>query len=257
MNLRTFRILAVVGCCLAIGAATSAPAWATHNRATQLAWSAGAGAGEVHFSIDFVARRSYYGSPEIGETISDPYVEFGDGSAITPALTIVEIDGDTIYTHGDVSHTYASDGPYTATIGSCCRLSASSGHVSNGDLSYQVHTLVDLAKATSSPSIAVAPIIFCPTSGNCSFAFSGSGADPGNHLVWRFATPTEAGDSSFVQPGPPYAPNAATIDSALGRITWNTSGAMLSEPPLPTYYSTQVIAEEVNGFWRNGVGGRS
>ena len=174
-------------------------------------------------------------------------IDFGDGSIEFPILTITAVDGDVIYTEGHLTHTYEGGGSYVATMGSCCRLSGSSGHVNNGDLSYQVHTLVELAGANSSPSIAVAPVVFCPTSGNCSFAFSGSGADPGNHLVWRFAAPSETGDSFFVQPGPPYAPNAATIDPGLGRVTWNTSGATLSEPPLPTYYSTQVIAEEING----------
>lgn len=241
------RAVAAAACAMAILVACSS-AWATHNRATQLSWSAGAEAGEVHFTISFVARASYppYESPEVGDKIIDPFLEFGDGGAVSPELLVTEIEGDTIYTIGQVDHTYAGSGPYTATIGSCCRLSASSGHVNNGDLSYEVHTLVGLAKADSSPSIAVAPVVFCATSGNCSFAFAGSGADPGNHLEWRLATPAETGDSFFVQPGPPFAPNAASVEALVGRVNWNTTGATLSAEGLPTYYSMQVVAEEVN-----------
>lgn len=225
----------------------SATASASHDRATQLSWTKGAGSGEVNFTIQFVARRSYYGSPGTGSVISDPEIDFGDGQRMTPNLTVVDVDApnDIIYTQAQVSHSYAGSGPYIASMGSCCRLSASSGHVNNGDLSYQVHTLVDPTKANSSPSVSVAPVVHCPTAGNCSFAFAGSGADPGNHLKWRFATPAETGDSSFVQPGPPFAPNAATIDQTLGRVTWDTSGAVVNEFG-PTYYSIQVIAEELN-----------
>jgi hypothetical protein len=224
-----------------------APAWATHDRATQLSWTKGAASGEVDFTVEFVARGSYYGSPVVNSVITDPEIDFGDGERIAPELTVVDVDAqnDIIYTQGQVSHVYAGSGPYVATMGSCCRLSASSGHVNNGDLSYQVHTLVDPVRANSSPSVSVAPIVHCPTAGNCSFAFAGSGADPGNHLKWRLATPTETGDPLFVQPGPPFAPNAAAIDQTLGRVSWDTSGAIVNEFG-PTYYSIQVIAEELN-----------
>lgn len=240
------RCVVVLSVCLLAVLGFSSSASASHNRATQISWTKGAAPGEVNFTVTFVARRSYYGSPNVGESIFDPILEFGDGSSVTPGLEITEIDGDIIYTQAQVNHTYSGAGPFTATMGSCCRISSSSGHVNNGDLSYEVHTLVNPAKASSSPSIAVAPIVYCPTSGSCSFAFSGSSADPGNHLKWRFATPEESGDSLFVQPGPPAAPNAATIDASLGRITWDTTGATNNGESLPTYYSTQVVAEEVN-----------
>jgi hypothetical protein len=245
--MRTFRKGTFVAiACMGLLAVFASTASATHNRSTQLSWSKGAAGGEAIFAIDFVARASYYGFPEVGDTITDPVVEFGDGEFATPSLIVTEVDDDVVYTHAQVVHTYAGTGPYVATMGSCCRLSASSGHVNNDDFNYEVHTLVDLAKASSSPSIAVAPVVFCPTSGNCSFAFAGSSADPGNHLKWRLALAGETGESSFVQPGPPYAPNAATIDSTTGRLEWDTIGATLSPEGLPTYYSTQVVAEEVN-----------
>jgi hypothetical protein len=242
------RCLGLAAVCLALGGVFSSSAFATHNRATQLSWSKGANPNEVEFTIDFVARRGYYGFPEleVGDVFQDPTLFFGDGEGITLQLTVVAVGADIVYAQGQVSHTYPTAGPYTATMGSCCRLSASSGHVNNGDLNYSVHTLVDTAHAISSPHIAVAPVVFCPTSGLCSFAFAGSGAEPGNHLEWRLATPAETGDALFVQPGSPYAPSAASVDPTLGRMSWDTTGATMSPTGLPTYYSTQVVAEEVN-----------
>lgn len=240
------RCISALLACLGLALVIAPSAWATHNRATQLTWSKGAGASEVDLTIQFVARRSYYGAPNEGDVISDPVLNFGDGQSVAPSLTVIAVDDDIIYTEGHVSHTYFSSGPFTATMGSCCRLQPSSGHVNNSELSYSVHTLVDFIHASSSPRIAVAPIVFCHTATVCSFAFAGSGADPGNHFRWRFATPTEAGDTAFVQPGPPQAPNAATVDPVLGRYTWDTTGATVNGPGLPTYYSTQVVVEEVN-----------
>ena len=248
MTTRIFRIPLAAIAGLVLFLALAAPASATHNRATQLSWTKGAGENEILFTVEFVARGSYYGSPTLGSSISDPEISFGDGQWTVPSLTVIDIDvdEDIIYTQAQVSHTYPDGGSYTASMGSCCRLSSSSGHVNNGDRSYQVHTLVDLDKANSSPTVAVAPVVYCPTAGTCSFAFAGSGTDPGNHLRWRFATPAESGDSSFVQPGLPFAPNAATIDANLGRVTWDTTGATMSSDGLPTYYSIQVVAEELN-----------
>lgn len=241
------RWLGALLTCLGLALIFAPSAWATHNRATQLTWSKGIGAGEVNFTIQFVARRSYYaGPPNVGDVIADPFLDFGDGQGETPSLVVIAVDGDTIYTEGHVSHTYSGNGPFTATMGSCCRLQPSSGHINNSELSYSVHTLVDFVRASSSPQVSVAPIVFCHTDAVCSFAFASNGADPGNHLRWRFSTPSEAGDISFVQPGPPQAPNAATIDPVQGRYRWDTTGATVNGPGLPSYYSTQIVVEEVN-----------
>ena len=66
-------------------------------------------------------------------------------------------------------------------------------------------------------------------------------ADPdGQGLNWRFATDAEAsgGVGGFTQPA------GATINASNGLYQWNTTGAVLA-PSGPTYYSTQVIVENV------------
>src|SRR5680860_1083869 len=46
------RAVALAVGCVIVMLAGSSSAWATHNRATQLTWSAGAAPGEVHFTIE-------------------------------------------------------------------------------------------------------------------------------------------------------------------------------------------------------------
>ena len=48
-----------------------------------------------------------------------------------------------------------------------------------------------------------------------------------------------------MQPGPPQAPNAATINHDTGLYTWDTHGAQINGSG-DTLYSTQVIIENVD-----------
>jgi uncharacterized repeat protein (TIGR01451 family) len=52
---------------------------------------------------------------------------------------------------------------------------------------------------------------------------------------------------TFTQPGPPFAPNAASIDPTTGQYTWDTTGATLN-PFGDTLYSTQVTIEDRNAL---------
>src|SRR5882724_5350740 len=97
---RPFRLLSATAACVILSLAFSGSAFATHDRATQLSWTKGVNPGEVTFTIKFVARRSYYGFPSVGEKISDPELVFGDGTVAYPELTITAADEDIIYTEG-------------------------------------------------------------------------------------------------------------------------------------------------------------
>lgn len=145
-----------------------------------------------------------------------------------------------------ISHTYASTGTFTARTDSCCRISSLSGlnaHINNPDGNYRVETTVNVGTGNSSPTSALTPIVQCPIGGVCSFLIPGS--DPnGNPLTFRLSTSAEAaGTSSYKQPGPPSAPNPASI-STTGLYTWDTTGATVGPSGSNTLYSTQVTIED-------------
>jgi hypothetical protein len=144
-----------------------------------------------------------------------------------------------------IEHTYAP-GTYTARIDSCCRISPAAppnAHINNPDFDYKVQTLVTVASNNASATTALPPIVTCPQNGLCSFLVPATDPD-GDRLTFRLATPSEADGGGFAQPGPPDAPNAATINPATGVYSWSTTGATLGPVNLNTLYSTQVIIEE-------------
>ena len=169
-----------------------------------------------------------------------------------------------------ITHTYGGDGPYTAKIENCCRISpcdTPNAHLNNPDNGYRVATVVTFGGDDSSPVSSLPPIIQCPENGVCSFTVPASDneVDP---LSFRLSTSTEAGfdvtngtapGPGLGQPGPPACPNAAAIDSSTGVYTWDTSGCRLAGSPLPeppaggcnnaslnSLYSTQVVVEEAS-----------
>jgi hypothetical protein len=87
------------------------------------------------------------------------------------------------------------------------------------------------------------PIVKCPIDALCEFLVPGADADT---LSFRLSLPSEASSTSlFVQPGPPDAPNPASIDSVTGLYTWDTTGATLAaDSSNNTLYSTQVTIDD-------------
>ncbi|GAC1535469.1 MAG: hypothetical protein NVS2B7_04480 [Herpetosiphon sp.] len=242
---------------------------ASHGRALQLAWVK-SGTNVATFTLTGSFRRSFFTpQPNVGDTISEGTLTFGDGASEPATTTVVSVDtaNDVVTSRSTHVHTYPSAGPFTADIDGCCRLGSAGGHINNTDGRFRVETIVDFGATSGSPSGSVAPIVDCPLNGNCTFTI-GATAPAGQTLRFRFATSAEAAGSTstFVQPGPPNAPNAATIDAATGVYTWNTAGATLAPAPKTTYYSTQVIIESLLGgkvvsrsgvdfFLRLGAGG--
>jgi len=187
------------------------------------------------------------GSPAIGSPTGGLYFLV---TAIDPAnnwlLGIALDPADLPAVDTTIEHTYPNQGPFTARIDSCCRISSTSGpnaHVNNPDEDYRVETTVRPGSGLASPVSALPPIVNCPQNGICTFSVPAS--DPnGNTLTYRLATSSEGG-GGFVQPGPPDAPHAAGIDATSGLYTWNTAGATIV-PGKNTLYSTQVVVEKRN-----------
>jgi len=217
---------------------------ATHGRSLQLTWHTHDGSAvEFHSTVSF--RRSYFGAPNVGDPIGEPCLYFGDGDQ-TCGATVIQVDAanDVLTAEVQVEHTYAGPGPFQAELSGCCRLSAPQ-HINNPDGEFVARTTVDLAATTANPVSTISPIVDCRPSTVCSFTIPASDPD-GGAMRYRLATATEAGNGSFEQPGPPYAASAAAIDATTGRYTWDTTGATLNADGGDTYYSTQVVIENLN-----------
>ena len=152
-----------------------------------------------------------------------------------------------------IQHTYSGPGPWTARIASCCRISslaAPNAHINNPDRNYEVETVVDLNYVGNRPPVStLPPIVTCLQNSVCQFQVPASDPDgpTGDPLRYRLATAGEAADGgAYTQPGPPNAPNAASISTG-GLYTWNTTGATLGPMGYNTLYSSQVIIEDLTG----------
>lgn len=149
-----------------------------------------------------------------------------------------------------LTHGYGSAGPFTAFIDTCCRISGAAppnAHINNPDGGYRLETIVNLNQTSASPRSLLPAIVDCPQDDVCSFFVTAVDPD-GQPLRWRFSASGEASSfSTFIQPGPPQAPNAASVDANSGLYSWNTTGATLGPVGFQTLYSTQVTIEDLDG----------
>src|SRR5207245_4142089 len=97
----------------------------------------------------------------------------------------------------------------------------------------------------SPPVSNLPPIVVCPQNSLCSF-FVPAGDANGDRIRFRLSTSAESSSfGSFIQPGPPFAPSSASIDS-VGFYRWDTTGATLGPVGFNTLYSTQVTIEDLD-----------
>jgi choice-of-anchor A domain-containing protein len=127
---------------------------------------------------------------------------------------------------GPLTHTYYGDGPYMASISSCCRIT----NLSNPNENYTVQTPVRFNIANSSPVSGLPPIVNAPIN-KPDFAFQVPAVDAeGDQLTYRLATASESG---IVQP------IAGLTVSSTGRVSWSTVGKRLGQ-----LWTTQIVIEE-------------
>ena len=127
----------------------SAPAQASHYRANQLTWHAGATPGAVEFHLSGSWRCTFYSDPCTlvpGDTLTSGFVDTGDGGSLFPDLIVVSVDvaNDVVTAEAHADYTYAAPGSYVAFAEDCCRLSDSGGHMNNPDGNVRFETLVNL-----------------------------------------------------------------------------------------------------------------
>ncbi|MDJ0852191.1 MAG: CARDB domain-containing protein [Myxococcota bacterium] len=235
-------------------------------------------------SLVFVACSSADGLPEAGDVIAETVgrirLDFGDGSA--PAGSPLDLgDGEPgpllyLVTSADpeenvlqamaldaaslpvvdpvLSHTYASAGDYLVVPVGGTRLAGTgdevfdglNDHLNNPDLDWRLETVVNAGSGNASPVASLPPIVRCPIDGLCSFPVTALDPD-GDALSFGLAAGAEAAPSgeTFVQPGPPFAPVAASVDALTGEFQWDTTGAALSgEPGARSLYSAQVTVDD-------------
>jgi PKD repeat protein len=126
---------------------------------------------------------------------------------------------------GPITRTYTSDGPFTAYLSGCCRIS-----LANPNTNYLVRSVVRFSPANSSPVSTLPPVIDAPVN-NASFSFQVPATDAeGDQLTFRIATPTESNLYT--------APPGLTVSST-GLVTWNTVGTTVGQ-----LWGVQVVIEE-------------
>ncbi|HEX8701393.1 MAG TPA: choice-of-anchor A family protein [Myxococcaceae bacterium] len=132
---------------------------------------------------------------------------------------------------GSITHTYNSDGPFTASISSCCRIT----NLSNPNENYTVATPVRFNVNNSSPVSGLPPIVNAPVN-TPNFTFQVPAVDAeGDALTYRLASANESGIVAPIQ--------GLTVSSS-GLVSWNTNGKIVGQ-----LYTTQIVIEER----RNGV----
>jgi len=127
---------------------------------------------------------------------------------------------------GPITHTYTSDGPFVASISSCCRIT----NLSNPNENYTVQTPVRFNINNSSPVSGLPPIVNAPVD-TPNFTFEVPAVDAeGDALTYRLATANESG---ILQP------IAGLTVSSNGVVSWNTTGKALG-----SLWTTQIVIEE-------------
>jgi len=185
----------------------------------------------ITFTFDASFRRSYFGAPNVGDTVYDASWDYGDGNYEQIPLYVSAIDTnlDLIVVKWVGSHTYATSGDYLVGWASCCRIFSL-----NNDASYSyAHTaFVHLTAAevagtvtpNNSPSSSFPPINTVPYN-NVPYSYQVTATDPENDaLTFAQATPAQQGDPASTQPtGMTVTSNGlATLSSVLAHGYWTT-----------------------------------
>ena len=251
-----FSALALrIAACFTLALVSTELAQATHFRYGHITWKArpdiATNTAEITLYASF--RRSGYGALVVGstftETVGATSLNFGDGMSVPGTLTfkVLAFDpaADWVYAVAlnpadptkPITHTYGNQGPWTANIDSCCRIST----LRNApDGRYRVAALINFSTDVSSAVATVPTIVNCVSGATCSFGVTAGDSD-GDTLFWRLSTAAENG-------GMPN-PAGFTINSSTGQVTWATGGLAAG------LYGTQIAIESrtVNGAIKSQV----
>lgn len=122
---------------------------ASHFRYGHITWTRIPGTRDVTFTVTTAWRHDFT------ENVA---LTFGDGTSSGSVLgtEILSVPNDYRVYQQQVTHTYATDGPFTVSFGNCCRIST----LQNGaDQDYLVSTIVCLNNNNIGSPVSTSPVI--------------------------------------------------------------------------------------------------
>src|SRR2546428_2022126 len=233
----------------------------SHFRYGHLTWRP-TGTRAAEFVLTNAFRRSSYAAigvtptrqPIVGdffeEFVGATSLIFGDGAATgtliyeTLAFDATEdwVVGRAVVSNTNptnITHTYSTNGPFTAMIDSAARIAA----LANSNGVYRVQSIVRFDVADSSPVSGLPPIVNAPIN-TPGFSFLVPAGDTdADALSFRLATAAESGITNPIGPaGGADAPHDLTVNAATGVVSWDTTGTTAGQ-----LYTTQIVIEESRG----------
>jgi Tol biopolymer transport system component len=214
----------------------------SHFRFGNLAWRRAAGATNsltVEITVVEAWRANSSGTGEIDYSFGDGSGTFDTSDAVLVSeLTDVAGEGYKIWTH-TVTHTYPSNGVYTVSGDSCCRISSL---INAGSDSETLTAVVDLQASNTGSPVTSSSVILQMQTGR-SNAVALPIADPdGDAFSVRMATAAESEIGSVATIG-----NETLSVSSQGVLQWDTTSGNNGAK-----YAVQVIVEENHGSGGTG-----
>lgn len=209
-------------------------AQATHFRYGNITWERVAGNPyQIRFRITQAWRRSYFGNPNVGATVSTGGFITGAGNVgILLTVTSVNTTEDWFYGEYTVVRTYpTTTANYTAYFDGCCRVSTLAN---NADDQYRVSTIVTVGNSNDAPVSTVPPFISLPIN-TAAATYQIPATDPNGDSLTFSLVPNNQFGSGTVQP-----PGLSVSSSGL--ITFNTVGK-----PLNSLWNTAIFVTDSKG----------
>lgn len=231
--------LVVLGCLL-----SSRDAFASHFRHGQISWLVPDPVGAprtVTFTVTTTWRAANVGSTNLqfGDATNNGNqggVTIGTGSDSTGAAYTVR--------EYSATHTYASNGPFTAFFEGCCRITGGAMGLQNGaNSNYRVEAVVDLNASNSAPGLIASSFLIPGQIGGVrTFTFLMADAD-GESPTCRFGTSAESGLPAG-QEIPTAGGQQPTLASTPGvcTLTWDLTGATAGNK-----FALHLVSETTRG----------
>ncbi len=210
-------------------------AYASHFRYGSITWERVVGNPyQIRFKVSQAWRRSAFGAPNVGSTVSSGTFNTGLTSVgINLNVTSVNIAEDWFYGEFTYVYTYPSTTTnYTAFFDDCCRIG--SPLVNNAGGSFRVATIVTIGNNNDAPVSSVPPFVSLPI--NVSAAtYQIPATDPNGDALTYSLVPNGAFGSGTVQP-------TGVSVSSTGLLTFNTVGKTLGQ-----FYNVAVYVTDSKG----------